>query len=324
MQIFPDPVRIASNGITLSTHVAGSGDTIILCHGFPEIAYSWRYQFGPLAKAGYHVVAPDQRGYGASDCPPDVIDYDVFHLIDDLVGLLDHFELERAIFVGHDWGALLLWQMALLKPERMRGLITLNVPFAPRRSIDPMVMTREVLGDDFYIVNFQDSDEADRAFDADPERILRAMYRRLPITRAQFDALPKEKRYAFSMLREMRKTDLPGTPLLDEKELRVFVDAFRRSGFTPPINWYRNWSRNWAMTEGVEQTVNVPTLFVGADDDILIGPQHVATMRKYVPDLTTHMIANCSHWTQQEQPAQFNAIMLDWLRQRFPAGSAKQ
>ena len=320
MNHFPPPRPIETNGITLDVHLAGDDDAepVVLCHGFPEIAYSWRRQVAPLVDAGYRFIAPDQRGYAGSSRPAAVESYDVFHLVDDLCGLLDVLGHEHAVFVGHDWGALLLWQMALLKPERMRGLVALNIPFAPRREIDPMVMARQVLGDEFYIVNFQDSDEADRAFDADPERFLRAMYRRLPATREQYESMPAEARRAFSMLREMRKTELPGTPLFDDDELAVYVEAFRQSGFTPPINWYRNWSRNWALTADVEQRVRVPTLFVGADDDILIAPAHIETMRGYVDDLEVHVLQRCGHWTQQERPDAFNAILLEWLGRRAP------
>ena len=321
MTEFPLPIPIATNGITLDVHMAGddAAPPVVLCHGFPEIAYSWRHQVGPLVDAGYRFIAPDQRGYAGSSRPEGVEAYDVFHLMDDLCGLLDALGHEDALFVGHDWGALLLWQMALMRPERMRGLVALNIPFAPRRDIDPMVMARQVLGDDFYIVNFQDSDEADRAFEAEPERFLRAMYRRLPATRKAFDATPAEARHAFSMLREMRKATLPGTPLFDDDELAVYVDAFRRSGFTPAINWYRNWSRNWALTADVEQRVRVPTLFVGAEDDVLIAPAHIEAMRRYVDDLEVHVLERCGHWTQQERPEAFNALMLDWLARRFPA-----
>ncbi|MEO0617032.1 MAG: alpha/beta hydrolase [Pseudomonadota bacterium] len=321
MPRFPKATKIAANGILLDVHMAGdeSAPPVVLCHGFPEIAYSWRHQVTPLVDAGYRFVAPDQRGYAGSSRPESVEAYDVFHLMDDLCGLLAALGHEDALFVGHDWGALLLWQMALMRPERMRGFIALNIPFAPRRDVDPMVMSRQVLGDDFYIVNFQDSDEADRAFDADPERFLRAMYRRLPATRAAFDATPPESRHAFSMLREMRKTKLPGTPLFDDEELAVYVKAFRESGFTPPINWYRNWSRNWALTEAVEQRVRVPTLFIGANDDVLIAPAHIETMRRYVDDLEVHVLEDCGHWTQQEHPEAVNRLMLNWLGQRYPA-----
>jgi pimeloyl-ACP methyl ester carboxylesterase len=319
---FPKPTLVETNGIRLAVHDLGVGDPVVLCHGFPELAYSWRHQLPALAGAGYRAIAPDQRGYGGSDKPGPVEDYDIVHLVDDMCGLLDALGYANAIFVGHDWGALMLWQMALLRPERMRACVAVNIPFAPRRDIDPIVMTRQVLGDEFYIVNFQDSDEADRAFDADPRRFLNAMMRRLPVTRAQYERIPPEHKRAFSMLREMNKETPPGEPLLCDAELDYFVRAFSRGGFTPPINWYRNWSRNWALTEGVEQRVRVPTLFVGAEDDILIAPRHIETMRRHVDDLTVEMIAECGHWTQQERPDEFNRILLGWLAGRFPSGPA--
>lgn len=315
---FPSAKRIDCGQITLAVHEAGAGPAVVFCHGFPELAYSWRAQFAPLQAAGYRVIAPDQRGYGGSDKPHEASDYGIFHLIDDLCGMLDALGEQDAVFVGHDWGALLLWQMALLKPERMRALINLNIPFTPRRAIDPMIMARQMLGDDFYIVNFQDSDEADRAFDADPRRFLAAMFRRLPTTRAAFNESKPEQRQAFSMLREMRKKTFPGTPLLSDEELDIYVDAYSAGGFSGPINWYRNWTANWAATADVEQQVRIPTLFIGAQDDVLIAPAHIETMKSHVQDLEIQIIENCGHWTQQEQPDRCNALILDFLARRCP------
>ena len=313
MHVFPEPVRLACGEATLSVHSLGEGDPIILCHGFPELAFSWRHQLPALADAGFRAIAPDLRGYGGSSKPPHVDAYRVDRLMDDLDGLLDALGIAAARWVGHDWGSLLLWHYALLRPARIRSMAVLNIPFAPRRAIDPMVMARELLGDEFYIVNFQDSDEADTAFDADPERFLRAMYRRLPTTRAAFETLAPGQQQPFSMLREMRKPKFPGTPLFDDDTLQVYVDAFRRGGFTPPINWYRNWSANWQLLEGVPQTITVPTLFIGAVDDVLIAPAHVETMRRYVNELDVHMVDNCGHWTQQEQPDIVNRLLIDWF-----------
>lgn len=315
---FPEPRPVETNGVRLAVHEAGEGMPVVLCHGFPELAWSWRYQLPALAAAGFRAIAPDQRGYGASGKPAAVEAYDVEHLSADMTGLLDALGLERAVFVGHDWGALLVWQMALLAPERMRGVVAVNIPFYPRPPVDPMIMMRETLGPDFYIVNFQDSDEADRAFAADPARFLRAMMRRLPITREAYERIPEAKRQPFSMLREMLRDELPGTALLENDELQVFVDAFSRGGFTGPINWYRNWSRNWALTEGVEQRVRIPALFIGARDDVLIAPHHIEAMRPHVDDLEVHVIEDCGHWTQQERPRAFNRLLIDWLERRFP------
>ncbi len=291
---------------------------MVLLHGFPEIAFSWRHQLPVLAAAGYRAIAPDQRGYGATDIPGSVGDYTIQHLIGDVTGLLDAYDLEQALFIGHDWGALVTWQMALLEPERMAGLINLNIPFFPRTPIDPITLMRDYLGDDFYIVNFQDSNEADLKCDADPGYVFDVMMRKNQVTRAQFDALPKEKK-AFSLLAALARTELSGQPLLTEEEHRVYVEAYKAGGFTGPINRYRNWSRNWESTQDVEQIINVPTLFIGAVDDVIVSPPQIEAMKPYVSDLEIQMIENCGHWTQQQKPDEVNSIMLEWLGRRYPA-----
>jgi len=315
---FPAPDYIDTNGMRMAIHEQGAGPPVILLHGFPELAFSWRHQLPALATAGYRAIAPDQRGYGATDKPGSVSDYMIQDLIADLSGLLDALSLERALFIGHDWGALVLWQMALLKPGRMAGLINLNIPFFARTPVDPITLMRNFLGDDFYIVNFQDANEADLRCEADPGHVFDVLMRRNQITRAQFDTLPKENR-AFSLLTALARTHLSGEPLLTDEEHRTFTEAFEAGGFAGPINWYRNWSRNWSSTADVEQIVNVPTLFIGAEDDIIVSPAQIEAMKPHVPDLEIQMIENCGHWTQQEKPAEVNSLILDWLERHYPA-----
>lgn len=314
MKDFPDPQIVDCGEVSLAVHEIGTGEPVIFCHGFPELAYSWRHQLPALADAGFRALAPDMRGYGGSDKPLGVDHYTLFRLMDDLDGLLEAIGETSAYWVGHDWGALLLWQYALIRPERIRALVNLNIPFAPRRDQDPMVVTRQVLGDEFYIVNFQDSDEADRAFDAEPEKFLRAMYRRLPVTRAAYNQVHPAERHAFSMLREMQRTELPGTALMPDDELAVYVEAFAAGGFTAPINWYRNWSLNWRETADITQKIDLPTRFIGAEDDILITQEHVQTMRRFVTDVDIVMIDQCGHWTQQEHPERVSQLIIDWFQ----------
>ena len=315
LRMFPEPHFIESNGIRMAVYEHGEGPAVILLHGFPELAFSWRHQFPALAGAAYRAIAPDQRGYGRTDGPPEVADYCVAELIADVVGLLDALELPGATFVGHDWGAMVLWHMAMLAPERIEKLIILNIPHGPRTPVDPIKLMREMLGDDFYIVNFQESDEADRVFTADPTHFFNMLMRKNQVSRELFDQLPPDKK-VLSLLGVMARTESGGEPLLTDAERDYFASAFSRGGFTNPINWYRNWTRNWEALEGIDHVIRIPTLFIGADDDIIIGPERIEAMKPLVTDLTIHMLADCGYWSQQEKPEEVNRVMLDWLVQR--------
>lgn len=314
---FPEPHFVEINGIRMAVYEQGEGPAVILLHGFPELAYSWRHQLPALAAAGYRAIAPDQRGYGQTDCPENVDDYRIQALAGDIERLLDALRLPRATFIGHDWGALLLWHMALVCPERIERQVILNIPFYARPPNDPIASMRAKLGNDFYMVNFQDSDEADRAFAADPARFFTMMMRKGQITRERYDLLPAERKVP-NLLAVVAREEATGKPLLNSEELDYFASAFSNSGFTGPINWYRNWSRNWASLKDVAQTVRVPTLFIGAADDVLVAPGHIEAMQRHVTDLEIHVIENCGHWTQQEKPDEVNKLILEWLRKRAP------
>jgi pimeloyl-ACP methyl ester carboxylesterase len=309
--MFPEPRMIRANGLDMAVYEQGAGAPVILLHGFPELAYSWRHQLPALAGAGLRAIAPDQRGYGHTTVPGSVSDYRMSELIADVHGLLDALELDSASFIGHDWGALVLWQMAMLAPERIDKLVILNIPHYPRLPIDPIGIMRERFGNDFYIVNFQDSDEADRVFGNDPRHFINRMMRKNQITREQFEQLPPEYQVV-SLLRQTLSENPTGDALLDADELDRYAEGFSISGFTGPINWYRNWTHNWEQLEGVEQQIDIPTLFIGAANDVLIGLHHIEGMKPLVNDLTIHML-ECGHWTQQEKPDEVNSLILEWL-----------
>ena len=313
--MFPEPQFIDTNSIRMAVYEQGEGPAIILLHGFPELAYSWRHQLPALAKAGYRAIAPDQRGYGDTAVPPKVSDYRVEELIGDVHGLLDALELESAVFIGHDWGAILLWHMATLAPDRIEKLIILNIPYFRRPLIDPITMMRERYGDDFYIVNFQDSDEADRVFAEDPAHFFDVVMRHQQISRQRFNSLPAERKVV-NFIRSLKQARHSGKPLLLDEERDYYAAAFARSGFTGPINWYRNWTHNWRVTEGVDPTITIPTLFIGAVDDVIVAPEQIEAMKPLLTNLTIRMLEDCGHWSQQERPAAVNRLILDWLVQR--------
>jgi len=302
--MFPKPHFVQSNGIRMAVYEQGKGPAVIMVHGFPELAYSWRHQIPALADAGFRAIAPDMRGYGQTEGPEGVESYAAAELIKDLVGLLDALGLERAIFVGHDWGSLVLWQMAMLAPERIEQLIILNIPHLPRSPINPVELMRKKFGDDFYIVNFNDSDEADETFGADPQHFFDVMMRKNQITRAQFDLLPPPMK-VLSLLKAMARTESGGEPLLNNDELTYYVEAFSQAGFRNPINWYRNFARNWEALEGVDQIIRIPTLFIGATDDVIIAPEQIEAMQPLVKDLTVEMLEPCG-------------LIMNWLSRKMP------
>jgi len=205
-----------------------------------------------------------------------------------------------------------LWHMALLAPERIDRLVALNIPYYPRTPVDPIEIFRQRLGEDFYIVNFQDSDEADTAFASDPGHLIDMMMRKNQVSRAEFDRLPPERK-VLSLLKVIERRQSSGEPLLNDEERAYYVNAFTKTGFTGAINWYRNWSRNWRDIQGTDPMITIPTLFIGAADDVVVAPAHIDAMKPFVRNLTVEILEPCGHWTQQERPDDVNRLIMRWL-----------
>jgi non-specific protein-tyrosine kinase len=320
------PLQFANtNGIRMGYYEAGpktDKPPVILCHGWPEIAFSWRHQLKALGDAGIRVIAPDQRGYGATDRPEAVEDYDIEHLTGDLVGLMDHLAIDKAIFVGHDWGGFIVWQMPLRHIDRVAGVVGVNTPHTNRAWADPIELLRTRFGEHMYIVQFQDP----KIFGSRVEQVFDAFMRK-PVPRP--DTAPKEEvvagvgasprlNLAFpQMIAGYDAKHDPRTPILSPEEKQVFVDTFKRTGFTGGINWYRNMSRNWQRSEGIDQTVRVPSLMIMAENDQVLPPSSADGMEKLIPDLEKHLVRGSGHWTQQEKPEEVSAKLIEWRRKRF-------
>lgn len=307
---------VSTNGIHLAVRDEGSGPAVVLCHGFPELAYSWRHQVPVLAAAGFRVLAPDQRGYGDSDRPDDVTAYDMQHLTGDLVGLLDALDIERAVFVGHDWGGLVVWMMPLLHPSRTAGVVGVNTPYLPRAPIPPVALMRAALGDNHYIVHFQEPGVADTALARDVRRVFTQLVRggvppeAIAARLAARGGMP-------NLVEMVEAPDALGEPLLGDAELEVYVDAFTRTGFTGGLNWYRNLDRNWEATPRLAGArISVPSLMVVAEWDAALRPELAEPMKALVDDLEVVTIPRCGHWTQQEHPDELNRILVGWLAAR--------
>ncbi len=307
--------ELSVNGVELHVTEAGVGPPVIFAHGFPELAYSWRHQLPAIGAAGYHAVAPDQRGYGRSSRPEAIEDYDINALTGDLLGLLDDLGEARAVFVGHDWGALLVWQLALLHPDRVAGVVGLSVPFMPRPPMPPVELMRQVLGDAFfYIIYFQEPGVADAELGRDPRETMSRMLAGMPSHADPPDfsqALANDGRGFVARLPEF--TQLPDW--LSQAELDHYVDEFTRTGFTGGINWYRNLDRNWALTERIDGAkVAVPSLFIGGAADPVLVMTPPSVMDGWLEDHRgTVVIDGAGHWVQQEKPTEVNAALVTFL-----------
>lgn len=296
--------RVASNGIELSVLDEGSprgggqaGQAIVLCHGFPELAYSWRHQVPALVQAGYRVLAPDMRGFGASSAPKEVEGYDVLTLCGDMLGLLDAEGLESAIFVGHDWGANVAWHMALIHPERVPAVVGMSVPLVPRAPAPPIPIMREHLGEDFYMVWFQEPGVAEEALGRDVRRTLTT-------SRVWTDEWASEE------------GGEPQRPeWLSEEDLEVYVRAFQRTGFRGGLNWYRNIDRNWELTEPyANRRVEQPAMFLTGELDPVRDFMPAEAMTGLVMDLRKSIVVpGAGHWVQQQAPEEVNEALLGFL-----------
>ncbi len=320
---FPKPHYVETDALRIAVYEEGEGFPVILCHGFPEIAYSWRRQLPALAKAGFRAIAPDQRGFGKTGAPKNAPSgeaavplYDMENLTADLVNLLDALELPKAVFCGHDWGGIVAWQMPLRHPDRVAGIIGVNTPFIPRLTREPIAAMREAYGDEMYIVFFQKYGEAEKILEEDVARSVRFWYR-TPISRAEYDKLPAEaKNLAFMKRFRADEATWGGESLLTPEEQAVYREAYEATGYEGGINWYRNFTRNWERSAHIEDKARAPSLMISAADDIVLTPEMAEGMEKYVPDLEKHIIADCGHWTQQERPDELNRLMTDWLTRR--------
>ena len=307
---------VQTNGIRMHLAELGEGPPVVLCHGWPELWHSWRHQLAPLADAGYRVLVPDQRGYGQTDRPEPIEAYDILQLTGDLVGLLDALELDQAVFVGHDWGSVVAWNLAVLAPERVRAVAGLSVPFARRSERDPITTLKERVGEHFfYILYFQEPGVADAEFDGDVEGTFRRLMRHTVNVAPSPGATPRAVPMIGSTFLETLGDPGELPAWLTSDDLDVYVSTFTTTGFTGGLNWYRNLRRNWELTERLaERKVAAPAMFLTGERDpvrLFMSDTHLA---EWVPDLRVRVtVPGAGHWIQQECPDEVNAALLEFL-----------
>lgn len=288
---------VATNGVELNVIDAGDGYPVVLAHGFPELAYSWRHQIPALAAAGYRVLAPDMRGYGRSSRPAEIEAYDLDTIAADLVGLLDSVGEEEAVFVGHDFGAPAVWHLAQAYPERVRAVAGLSVPPVSRAPAPPLTIMRHKLGEDFYIVWFQQPGPAE-------EQLARDVRRTLCATEAWSDEWAGRG-----------DGPSPRPRWLSEEDLDFYVESFERTGFAGGLNYYRNIDRNWEAAERFGGgRIEQPALFLVGERDAVRLFMPGDDIESLTADLRANLvIEGGGHWVQQERPDEVNAALLEFL-----------
>ena len=310
--------RVQANGLTFHVREAGQPGqpAIILLHGFPECGYSWRYQMPFLAERGYHVLAPDLRGYGFSDAPKDAAAYRQDILVADVMGILDAFDAPQAIVIGHDWGCALAWQVARSQPERVRAVIGLSVPYpgiAPRAPTEQM---RAAFGERFfYQLYFQQPDIPERELEADPRDFLRRMYHALsgPGMQERYRSPTPAKRF----LDILQAPGGPQPAWMREHDLDVYVMHFAHSGLTGPINWYRAMDASWEQQcEDGRERIHPPALFIAGREDPVIqfagkALQRMPTLMDALSGIV--LLDDIGHWVQMEAPDAVNQHLGEFL-----------
>jgi pimeloyl-ACP methyl ester carboxylesterase len=310
---------VETNGIRMHVAEAGAGPLVVLCHGFPELWYSWRHQLAALAAAGYRAVAPDMRGYGRTDRPDAIEEYTLFHMLGDIVGLVDAFGADNAVIAGHDWGAPVAWHAAQLRPDRFRAVVALSVPFRARGKERPTTVMPQTEDAVWYQLYFQEPGVAEAELDPHARAVFRssriAISGDAPPGTPPFGMVPrKAPRYRWN-------AEPPPLPAwLSEADVDFYTGEFTRTGFRGGLNWYRNIDRNWELLAPFDGlSVTVPALYIAGDRDPVVRfpgmERHIADLAKFVPQLsTTVMLPGCGHITQEERPAEVNAAMIDFLR----------
>ena len=318
----PEPRRIDCGEVTLSVHLDGPEDgvPVLLLHGWPELALSWAGQIEALSAAGYRVIAPDNRGFGHSDAPREIDAYGIDRLAADFTGLLDALGHERAVWVGHDWGGIAMWQIACLHPDRFLGAAGVCTPHLPRGANPPTEVFREMAGEEHYILRMQE-DAFDDFWKGREEAFFAFVFGPPPPT-ADFEKLPASVTHLpkrFERWVSRGGTAASEEPVVPAHLRRIYAETYARTGFRGGFNWYRNFDANWQRMGGVDHRLSMPCRMIAAELDFMLPPKLTKFMPVLCSDLDLDIVPDCGHWMQYEAPEMLTAHLLSWLERRFPA-----
>ncbi|MBB6092645.1 pimeloyl-ACP methyl ester carboxylesterase [Povalibacter uvarum] len=308
------------NGIRMHIAEQGSGPLILMCHGWPELWYSWRHQLPALADAGYHVVVPDMRGFGATEAPADASAYSILHTVGDMVALVEALNEREAIIIGHDWGAPVAWNAAMMRPDLFKAVVGMSVPHRPRSAEPPLTLLRQAGMQEYYWFYFQTPGVAETEFERDVpvtmRKLLYGVSGNVPVDRQNPLIVPAGTGFLDRLAVPEKLPDW-----LREKDVERMASEYQRTGFRGGLNLYRNIDRNWELTAPWHNAqIRQPALFIaGTRDPVIAGKRGeiaIEHMSQAVPGVKKVMIEGAGHWIQQERPEQVNAAVLEFLKSR--------
>jgi pimeloyl-ACP methyl ester carboxylesterase len=320
--MMPEPHFIATNGIDMAVYEKGEGLPVVFCHGWPELAFSWRSQIDAVAKAGFRAIAPDQRGFGLTGGPADPNLYDMQIFCDDLAVMLDAKGIDKAVFVGHDWGGAVVWAMARLHPDRCLGIAGLNTAagrpsnLPPLENVDPSLI---VLTPNYYVGTFQTPGVAEQILEADVRKTFDFILSRGGIwNRESFLQMPENSdERQMNLLAMIQRENPPGDPFMSDEVMNYFTETYEVTGFTGGLNWYRAIAKLGRIMASAEARIEVPSLYVGAENDVILPPSSADGMEDFITDLEKYTVMDSGHWTQQEKPDEVNRVLISWLKRKI-------
>ena len=314
----PEFKLIETNGIRLRCVVQGQGPLIILVHGWPESWYSWRHQIAPLVAAGYRVCVPDMRGYGGSDKPHAVEDYDMESMTGDIAGLIDALDADDAILAGHDWGAPIVYVTSILHRAKVRAVCGMSIPYTGRPPVPAIRIFKKMFAGKFFYMNyFQEEGVAEAEFEADLPRALSTFYYNASGDRPRAGVFVAKPASASFLEGTSPPESLPGW--LSETDFAYYVAQFEQSGMRGPINRYRNFERDWkALPQLADEKITQPSFFIAGTRDpalnMFSGADTLGKMKSLTGDFRgERMFEGIGHWVQQEAPEETNAALLGFL-----------
>lgn len=304
--------------ITLSVHEQGDGPAVVFSHGFPELAYSWRHQLPAVAAAGFRAIAPDQRGYGASSAPDEIEAYGIGRLCCDLADLCDEMGIEKAVFVGHDWGGAVVWAMPAIHPEKVAGVVGVCTPFMQMPGTEFLKALVDGDVERQYMLWFQEPGVAEAVLDGRARMVFEKLMRGGVDPTTFLDRVSTTGKIDMNPFLRIEELDAAGEMVASPQEIDHYVAEFSRTGFRGGINWYRNIDANATEQPEIGKAdPGVPCLMICAEWDPALPPVLAAGMGDRIADLEMHTIPRAGHWVQQECPDELNTILVDWLTRRF-------